>query len=68
MTRAASHVTSLEERMRILFVLVVLVAVVSVGLVVEMQRRKEPILGLTALGLLTVDGLLGVTYGFLGAE
>jgi hypothetical protein len=54
--------------MRILFVLVVLVAVVSVGLVFEMQRRKEPILGLTALGLLTFDGLLGVTYGFLAAE
>jgi hypothetical protein len=28
-------------------------------------RRNEPILGLTAIGLLTVDGLLGVTYGFL---
>jgi hypothetical protein len=54
--------------MRILFVLVVLVAVVAAGLVVEMQRRKKPELGLTAIGLLTVDGLLGVTYGFLGAE
>jgi hypothetical protein len=54
--------------MRILFVLVLLIAVVSVGLVFEMQRRKEPVLGLTALGLLTVAGLLGVTYGFLGAE
>jgi hypothetical protein len=61
-------VTSQEERMRILFVLVLLIAVVSVALVFEMQRRKEPVFGLTALGLLTVDGLLGVTYGFLGAE
>jgi hypothetical protein len=54
--------------MRILFVVVMLIALVAVGLVIEMQRRKEPALGLTALGLLTVDGLLGVTYGFLGAE
>jgi hypothetical protein len=54
--------------MRILFVLVVLVGVVSAGLVIEMQRRKEPVLGLTAIGLLTVDGVLGATYGFLGAE
>lgn len=53
--------------MRILFVLVVLVAVVAAGLVIEMQRRKEPALGLTALGLLIVDGILGVAYGFLGA-
>jgi hypothetical protein len=68
MTRAAFLATAQERRMRILFVLVVLIAVVSAGLVLEMQRRKEPMLGLTAIGLLTVDGLLGVTYGFLGAE
>jgi hypothetical protein len=53
--------------MRILFVLVLLVAAVAVGLMVEMQRRNEPALGLTGLGLLTVDGVLGVTYGALAA-
>ena len=54
--------------MRVLFLVILAVAVVSAGLVVEMLRRDEPILGLNALGLLTVDGVLGVTYGFLGAE
>jgi hypothetical protein len=54
--------------MRILFVLVLVVAVAAIGLLVEMFRRNEPILGLTAIGLLTANGVLGVTYGFLGAE
>ncbi|HEV7654062.1 MAG TPA: hypothetical protein VGP36_04880 [Mycobacteriales bacterium] len=54
--------------MRFLFVLVLVVAVVATGFVVEMLRRDEPVLGLGALGLLTVDGVLGVTYGFLIAE
>jgi hypothetical protein len=45
--------------MRVLFVLVLAVAVVSVGLLVEMERRDEPALGLSALGLLTADGVLG---------
>jgi hypothetical protein len=33
-----------------------------------MFRRNEPILGLTAIGLLAANGVLGVAYGFLGAE
>ncbi|HEY7101195.1 MAG TPA: hypothetical protein VH573_06085 [Mycobacteriales bacterium] len=53
--------------MRILLVLVVLVAAASIGLMIEMQRRNEPMLGLSALGLLTADGVLGVTYGALAA-
>jgi hypothetical protein len=54
--------------MRILFVLVLVVAAAAIGLLVEMFRRDEPILGLTSIGLLTANGVLGVTYGFLGAE
>ena len=53
--------------MRVLFAVVLLVAVVAIGLMVEMQRRNEPILGLGALGLLTANGVLGVTYGALAA-
>jgi hypothetical protein len=53
--------------MRVLLVLVVLVAVVAIGLMIEMQRRNEPMLGLSALGLLTADGVLGTTYGALAA-
>ena len=49
--------------MRVLLVLVVLVAVLAIGLLVEMQRRNEPMLGLSALGLLTADGVLGAAYG-----
>jgi hypothetical protein len=54
--------------MRILFGIVVAMAVVAVGLVAEMHRRDEPLLGLSAIGLLTVDGVAAVTYGFLIAE
>jgi hypothetical protein len=53
--------------MAMLFVLVLAVAVVAVGLMVQMQRRDQPVLGLGALGLLTVDGLLGAVYGALAA-
>lgn len=53
--------------MRVLFVLVLVVAMVSVGLLVEMERRNEPALGLSALGLLTADGILGATYGAFAA-
>jgi hypothetical protein len=53
--------------MRVLLVLVVLVAVVAIGMMIEMQRRNEPMLGLNALGLLTVDGVLGAAYGALTA-
>jgi hypothetical protein len=54
--------------MRILFVLVVLAAVVSVAMLVEMSRRDRPILGLSALGVLTVDAILAAGYGALGAD
>jgi hypothetical protein len=53
--------------MRFLLVLVLVVAVAAVGLLVEMVRRDRPMLGLAGLGLLTGDGVLGVTYGFLDA-
>ncbi len=53
--------------MRVLLVLVVLVAVVAIGMLVEMQRRDEAVLGLGALGLLTADGVLGAAYGGLAA-
>ena len=53
--------------MAVLFVLVLAVAVVAVGLLVEMQRRNAPVLGLGALGLLTADGVLGAAYGALAA-
>ena len=53
--------------MRLLFVLVLAVALVSVALLVEMQRRDAPALGLSALGLLTADGVLGAAYGALAA-
>jgi len=53
--------------MRFLFVLVVVVAVGAIGLLIQMQRRDEPALGLSAVGLLTADGLLGVTYGAVAA-
>ena len=53
--------------MTFLFVLVLAVAAVSVGLLVQMQRRNEPLLGLSAVGLLTADGLLGAAYGALAA-
>jgi len=64
---AVRGIPSEETQMRFLFVLVLAVAVVSVGLLVEMQRRNVPALGLSALGLLTADGVLGVTYGALAA-
>ena len=51
--------------MTFLLVLVLAVAVVSVGMLVEMQRRNEPVLGLSALGLLTAGGVLGAAYGAL---
>jgi hypothetical protein len=54
--------------MRILFVLVLVIAVVSVGLLVEMSRRNRPLLGLSALGLLTFNAMLAATYGTLTAE
>jgi hypothetical protein len=54
--------------MRILFVLVVLAVVVSVGMLVEMSRRNRPELGLSALGILTVAAILAATYGGLTAE
>ena len=54
--------------MRVLFVIAVALAVVAVGLTAEMFRRDEPTLGLAALGILTLDGVLGATYGFLDAE
>jgi hypothetical protein len=54
--------------MRFLLVLVLAVAAVAVGLLVEMQRRDEPALGLAGLGLLTGDGVLGATYGALVAS
>ena len=53
--------------MWIMFVLVLVVAVAAVGFLAEMQRRNEPALGLTGLGLLTADGVLGVTYATLAA-
>jgi hypothetical protein len=53
--------------MRVLSALLVLVAAVSIGLLIEMQRRNEPMLGLGAVGLLTAGGVLGVTYGALAA-
>jgi hypothetical protein len=53
--------------MRVLFVLVLAVAVLSVGLLVEMERRNEPALGLSALGLLTAAGVLGAAYGAFAA-
>lgn len=53
--------------MRILFVFIVAIVALAIGLVVEMARRNEPMLGLPALGLLTVGGVLGVAYGFLDA-
>jgi hypothetical protein len=53
--------------MRFLFVLVLAVAAVAVGLLVEMQRRDEPALGLAGLGLLTGAGILGAAYGALAA-
>jgi hypothetical protein len=53
--------------MRFLFLIVVVVAVAAVGLLVEMQRREEPALGLSALGLLTVDGVLAAAYGAFAA-
>jgi hypothetical protein len=36
-------------------------------MLVQMQRRNEPVLGLSALGLLTADGVLGAAYGALAA-
>jgi hypothetical protein len=64
---AARGTRSEESHMRVLFVLVLAVAVVSVGLLVEMERRDEPALGLSALGLLTADGILGAAYGAFAA-
>jgi hypothetical protein len=54
--------------MRVLFVFVIVLAVVAVGLTIEMFRRDRPMLGLIAVGLLTADGVPGTAYGFLGAE
>jgi hypothetical protein len=53
--------------MGFLLVVVLAVAVVSVGMLVEMQRRDAPLLGLSALGLLTVDAVLATAYGALAA-
>ena len=53
--------------MTFLLVLVLAIAVVSVGMLVQMQRRNEPVLGLSALRLLTADGVLGAAYGALAA-
>jgi hypothetical protein len=49
--------------MRLMFVLVLVVAAVAVAMLIEMQRRNEPILGLSALGVLTTDGVLAAAYG-----
>jgi hypothetical protein len=54
--------------MRGFVVVIAVFAVVGIGLVVEMLRRDEPMLGLAGLGVLTLDGVLGTTYGFLEAD
>ena len=54
--------------MTVLFVLIVVGALVGVGLCVEMNRRNEAVLGLTALGVLMAVALLGTVYATLAAD
>jgi hypothetical protein len=51
----------------VLLVLIVVAATTAVVLCVEMSRRDKPHLGLVALGVLVVDGILGTVYGALAS-
>jgi NADH:ubiquinone oxidoreductase subunit K len=50
-----------------LLVLTVAVTAVGIGLIVEMYRRDEPLLGVVSLCVLTGAGVLGSTYGMLAS-
>ena len=51
--------------MRVLAVFIVLSAVAAVALIVEMARRRRPILGLASLASGTVSGTAASVYGLL---
>jgi hypothetical protein len=51
----------------VLLVLIVVAAAAAVVLCIEMSRRDKPGLGLAALGVLIVDGILGTVYAALAS-
>lgn len=51
--------------MMFLLVLTLAVSAVSVGLMGEMYRRNQPLLGLAGLSTFMVSGVLGAVYGAL---
>ena len=53
--------------MTVLLVLILIAATTAVVLCVEMSRRDKPHLGLAALGVLIIDGILGTVYGVLAS-
>lgn len=53
--------------MTVLLMLVLLLMLGGLGMLVVMQRRDEPLLGLYALAVLVAAGLLGTVYGTLAA-
>jgi hypothetical protein len=53
--------------MMVLFILVLLLTLVGLGMIVVMQRRDEPLLGLYGLAVLLAAGLLGSVYGTIAA-
>lgn len=54
--------------MIILFVVIVIAVIVAVGLCVEMSRRDDALLGLVAITVLMVAGVLGAVYAALAAD
>ena len=53
--------------MTVLLVLIVVAATTSVWLCVDMSRRDRPHLGLVALVVLVLDGIIGTLYGALAS-
>jgi hypothetical protein len=54
--------------MMFLLVLCLTVSAVGLGLMGEMYRRDQPLLGVAGLGTLLVASLLGAVYGTLGSS
>lgn len=53
--------------MTVLLVLILTLSVVGVGLMGEMYRKDQPILGVASLGTLMLAAVLGTVYGTLGS-
>ena len=54
--------------MTFLLVLILVGALVGVGLCVEMNRRNQSMLGLSAIAVLMAVAVLSTVYAALGAE